>query len=105
MQSMHTYSTVEDTAPLWKALLPVCKPTFYSLMIDCVFISSYLNLKLRKEKRMNKLSTLDGRVMKRVSQEESREGTGFVEILCAILMFNFPLLILSKGPNAFFNQS
>ena len=53
------------------------------------------------------LSALDGRVMKRVSQEESREGTGWVYVLCAILMFNndFPLLILPKGPNAFFNQS
>lgn len=104
---MHTYSTVEDTASLWKALLPVCKPPFYSLMIDYVFISSSLNLKLKKEKRMNMLSALDRRVMKRVSQEESREGTGWVEVLCAILMFNndFPLHILSKGPNAFFNQS
>lgn len=56
---------------------------------------------------MNMLSALDRRVMKRVSQEESREGTGWVEVLCAILMFNndFPLHILSKGPNAFFNQS
>lgn len=71
---MHTYSTVEDTAPLWKALFPLCRPPFYSLMIDYVFISSSLNLKLRKEKRMNMLSTPDGRVMKRVSQEESRGG-------------------------------
>lgn len=76
-------------------------------MIDYVFISSSLNLKLKKEKRMNMPSTLDRRVMKRVSQEESREGKGWVEVLCAILMFNndFPLLILPKGPNAFFNQS
>lgn len=48
---MHTYSTVEDTASLWKALLPVCKPPFYSLMIDYVFISSSLNLKLKKREK------------------------------------------------------
>lgn len=53
---------------------------------------------------MNMLSTLDGRVMKSVSQEESRGGNRLGgEVWYAILMLNsdFPLFILSKDTGAF----
>lgn len=53
-------------------------------MMDLVFIFLFIILKLKKEKRMNMFLILGGRVMKRVSREESRGGNS----LCGGIVCN-----------------